>query len=327
MPWKMSKNWNELKVKKSKTYRDQTTLPSARATIMPSNLRAYSCYELVGFGGKPVRFQSGWYDFKPGSNQLPLREANTSADLCLQVLSSWSAYQIGKWIPERLNQVVVQLPDAWNLILPLVSTSTRATDCFRFMLKVKRSRGRHSAGRTATTVPFAPFFTMPWITQMPSTKTLVNQRYPKQPSNTQRHTADWVKCVVEKVYQSKIVDRLCPCLWGSWFISSLIINKLMIHVHMSSGKLNRFDKGRNMGNWNTTIRQGGLTGLALAACHYQRRIWPVHLMRPEENSVFANLICWYVQSASKLHTTANFECLCWVVTPSHYHPAIYICFL
>ena len=97
----------------------------------------------------------------------------------------------------------------------------------------------------------------------------------------------------------------------------------MIHVHMSSGKLNCFDKGRNMGNWNTTIRQGGLTGLALAACHYQRRIWPVHLMRPEENSVFANLICRYVQSASKLHTTANFECLCWVVTPSHY-PAIYI---
>lgn len=145
----------------------------------------------------------------------------------------------------------------------------------------------------------------------------------KAAGHTQRHTADWAKCVVEKVYQSKIIDRLCPCLWGSWFISSLIINKLMIHVHMSSGKLNCFDKGRNMGNWNTTIRQGGLTGLALAACHYQRRIWPVHLMRPEENSVFANLICRYVQSASKLHTTANFECLCWVVTPSHY-PAIYI---
>ena len=171
----------EMKVKKSNTYRDQTTSPPARATIMPSNLRAHSCYELVGFGGKPVRFQSGWYEFKPASNQLP-------ADLCLQVLSmSWSANQIGKWIPERLNQVVVQLPDAWNLILPLVSTSTRATDCFRFMLKVKRSRGRHSAGRTATTVPFAPFFTMPWITQMPSTKTLVNQRYPKQPA-THRDT-------------------------------------------------------------------------------------------------------------------------------------------
>lgn len=106
-------NVKELKVKKSKTYRDQTTSPSARATIMPSNLRAYSCYELVGFVGKPVRSQSGWYDFKPGSNQLSLREANTSADLCLQVLSmSWSANQIGKWIPERLNQVVVQLPDA-----------------------------------------------------------------------------------------------------------------------------------------------------------------------------------------------------------------------
>jgi hypothetical protein len=28
---------------------------------------------------------------------------------------------------------------------------------------------------------------MPWITQMPSTKTLVNQRYPKQPA-THRDT-------------------------------------------------------------------------------------------------------------------------------------------